>query len=158
MTEETPTSCPWCEKPFRARQTGGWVQRFCQPFCRRAFHAAVRSWALDAIAGGTLTLAEIRNDGPATRALCRSGERLSPLPEDAGSCDNALPYLMARFIVEVPRSTIEGFVRLGWLRGDQRDDLAAVTAALRRLGQAPAVARTLSLPSRGAYQRRPRRL
>jgi len=73
--------------------------------------------------------------------LRRSGDRLSPLPEDTWSRDNALPYLLARFIVEVPCSTIEGFVRLGWLRGDQRDDLAAIMAALRRLGKVPAVSR-----------------
>lgn len=140
MTEETPTSCVWCEGPFRARLTGGRAQRFCRPSCRRAFHAAVRSSALDAIGDGTLTLAEIRNHGPATRALCRSGDQLSPLT-DTGSPDNTLPYLPARFIVEVPRSTIEGFVRLGWLRGNERHDLPAIMAALRRLGQVPAVTR-----------------
>ena len=133
--------CAWCDRPFRARQSGGRAQRFCRPFCRRAFHAAVRSWALDAISDGTLTLAEIRNKGPATRALRRSGDPLSPPPDDTGSPDNALPYPLDRFIVEVPRSTIEGFVRLGWLRGDQHDDLAAIMGALRRLGRAPNISR-----------------
>lgn len=60
--------CSWCDRPFRARQTGGRAQRFCQPTCRRAFHSAVRIWALDAIAN-TLTVAEIRNGATATRAL-----------------------------------------------------------------------------------------
>jgi hypothetical protein len=73
--------------------------------------------------------------------LCRSGDQLSPLPPDTGPPDNTLPYLLARFIVEVPRSMIEGFVRLGWLRGDERDDLPAIMGALRRLGKAPAVSR-----------------
>jgi hypothetical protein len=58
-----------------------------------------------------------------------------------GSLHNALLDPVTRFLVEIPRGKIEGFIRLGWLRGDQRDDLAAVMAALRHLGQVPAVAR-----------------
>ncbi|HEY1430112.1 MAG TPA: hypothetical protein VGF39_00535 [Stellaceae bacterium] len=46
-----------------------------------------------------------------------------------------------RFLIEVPRHTIEAFLEFGWLRGDERDDLPAIMAALRRLGKAPAVAR-----------------
>lgn len=61
--------CSWCDRPFRVRQTGGRAQRFCQPSCRRAFHSAVRIWALDAIANGALTVAEIRSSVAATRAL-----------------------------------------------------------------------------------------
>ena len=77
MAEPTIASCQWCERQFWARQTGGRAQRFCQPTCRRAFHFAVRTWALDAIANGTLTIAEIRN-GPATRALVPAAT--SPAP------------------------------------------------------------------------------
>jgi hypothetical protein len=49
-------SCPWCDRRFQARQTGGRAQRFCRASCRRAFHAALRSWALDAIAKVALEL------------------------------------------------------------------------------------------------------
>jgi hypothetical protein len=41
--------------------------------CRRAFHAAARTWALDAIVDGTLTIVEITNDAPATRAQKHTG-------------------------------------------------------------------------------------
>ena len=61
--------CSWCNRPFRARQSGGRAQQFCRPSRRRAFHAAARSWALDAIAKGVLTLADLKNGLPATRAL-----------------------------------------------------------------------------------------
>jgi hypothetical protein len=69
-----------------------------------------------------------------------SGERLSPLP-DTGSLGERLPDPVMRFLIEVPRHTIEAFLEFGWLRGDERDDLPAIMAALRRLGKAPAVAR-----------------
>src|SRR5690349_13491981 len=61
--------CFWCDQPFRRRQSGGLPQRFCRPFCRRAFHAAARAWALDAMVRDTLILADIKNSVPATRAL-----------------------------------------------------------------------------------------
>ena len=133
-------SCPWCDRPFRPRQSGGRAQRFCRLSCRRAFHAAVRSWALDAIADGNLTIEEVRNGAPATRTLRRGRERLLPLP-DISPGHNAFPCPLARFLVEVPRSTIEMFVRFGFIRADQRNDLAAIMAALRRVGQVPAVSR-----------------
>jgi hypothetical protein len=133
-------SCPWCDRPFQVQHTGGRAQRFCQPSCRRAFHAAARKWALDAIADGVVTIAEIRNGAPATRALRKGRERLSPLP-DIGSPGNALSYPLARFLVEVPRSMIAVFIRFGFIRSDQRDDLAAIMAAQRRMGQVPAVSR-----------------
>jgi hypothetical protein len=131
-------SCCWCEQPFQPRQTGGRMQRFCRPSCRRAFHAVVRSWALNAITDGTLSIEEIRSGPPATRALRRSELRRSPL-SDTGSPDHALSYLLVRFVVEVPRSTIEGFVKFGFIRLDQQDDLAAIMGALRLLGEAPVV-------------------
>jgi hypothetical protein len=73
------------------------------------------------------------------RARC-AGRRVSPL-RDAGSPHHALRYPLARFVVEVPRSTIEAFVRFGFIRRDQQDDLAAVMGALRLLGEAPVVSR-----------------
>jgi hypothetical protein len=61
--------CSWCDRPFRARDSRGRAQRFCQPSCRRAFHAAARAWALDELAAGRVTVADIKNSLPATRAL-----------------------------------------------------------------------------------------
>jgi hypothetical protein len=98
----------------------------------------VRTWALDAIADGTLSVDEIRSGAPATRALRRTEPRVLP-PPDAGSPDHALGYSLARFIVEVPRSTIEGFIKFGFIRLDQQDDLAAIMGALRLLGEPPVV-------------------
>ena len=69
MTKTSLTLCAWCGRPYQERQTGGRTQRFCRPSCRRSFHAAVRAWALDAIAHGTLTLAEVTSGAAATRAL-----------------------------------------------------------------------------------------
>jgi hypothetical protein len=122
------------------RQTGARMQRFCRPSCRRSFHAVVRTRALAAIADGMLSIEEIRSGAPATGALRRSDRRTSPLP-DAGSPYHALHCLLARFIVEVPRSTIEGFVRFGFTRLDQQNDLTAILGALRVLGEEPAVRR-----------------
>lgn len=71
-------SCFWCNRPFRARRDGGRTQRFCRPSCRRAFHAAARAWALDAIATGVMTVADLKNGLPATRTLLSGA--LSPAP------------------------------------------------------------------------------
>jgi hypothetical protein len=49
------------------------------------------------------------------------------------------PCLMARFLVEVSRSTIEAFVRFGFIRPNQQNDLVAIMGALRLLGRVPAV-------------------
>jgi len=112
MTREVPTLCAWCGRPFQERQTGGRAQRFCLPSCRRAFHTAVRAWAVDAIADGTLTVAEVRNGAPATRALVTAaptgvpgGEVASQRLTPAGPCADGdhtgqrdLERLMARAI------------------------------------------------------------
>ena len=71
-------ACFWCNRPFRARRTGGRSQRFCRPSCRRSFHAAARLWALKAIENGALTVADIRNGLPATRALLLAVEEPAP--------------------------------------------------------------------------------
>jgi hypothetical protein len=60
--------------------------------------------------------------------------------------DSTPPYPQARFLVEVPRTTIEAFVRFGFIRSDQQDDLAAIKGALRIFGQVPAVSRIASAP------------
>jgi len=64
-----------------------------------------------------------------------------PLVLSEGAGDPAFPDAPARFLVEIPCSTIEGFVEFGWLLPDQRDDLQAIIAAMRRLGWVPTVTR-----------------
>jgi hypothetical protein len=143
MTTEPGTRfCPWCEKGFTPRSDGGKPQLFCRPACRRHFDAAGRRWVAEAIATGVLPLDALRSGAAATRALCRSGDRLPRLPDNRGPPDNVLHAPpVTRFLVEVPEHTIWALVRFGWLRGDQQDDLAAVIGALRLLGQTPAVTR-----------------
>src|SRR5215469_2405530 len=109
----TKPSCRWCDSLFGPRQTGGRAQRFCRPSCRRAFHAAARNWALGAIVNGTLGVEDIRNSAPGTRALLRVEERRAPVL-DTWSASDACPHALARFVFEVPRSTIEAFVRFGF--------------------------------------------
>jgi hypothetical protein len=98
----------------------------------------VRTWALDAIAHGTPSVDDIRSGAPATRALRRTEPGVSPPPQ-AGFAESPLGYSLARFIVEVPHSTIEGFIKFGFIRLDQQDDLAAIMGALRLLGEPPVV-------------------
>jgi hypothetical protein len=83
---------------------------------------------------------EITNSSSATRTLPRSREPLSPL-QDAGSLNNTLPDPLARFIVEVPLSMIEGFVRLRFIAPNQGDDLVAIIDAYKRLGRTPNTSR-----------------
>jgi hypothetical protein len=74
----SPCACIWCGRPFTPRTTGGHAQRYCSPFCRRAFDAAGRRWVTEAIADGSLTLDQLRNGVAATRALIP--EAISPKP------------------------------------------------------------------------------
>jgi hypothetical protein len=67
--ERKMNSCVWCERQFNPRRSGGRSQRFCRPSCRRAFHAAARTWVLRAIARGALTIPDLRTDAIATRTL-----------------------------------------------------------------------------------------
>ena len=76
----------WCSRAFRGRQTGGRAQRFCQPVCRRALHAAARTWALDAIAAGILTVTAVRTGLLATRALAPLASAAMPIDEIASRC------------------------------------------------------------------------
>jgi hypothetical protein len=71
-------SCVWCERQFQPRRSGGRPQRFCRPSCRRAFRAAARAWALDAIATGGMTVADLKNGLAATRALLLGTIALAP--------------------------------------------------------------------------------
>jgi hypothetical protein len=82
MTTKTSPACLWCNTSYRARNSGGREQRFCSERCRRAFHAAVRRWTLGELAAGRLTLVDIRNGLPATRAFATDAARPSPVPRE----------------------------------------------------------------------------
>ncbi|MGC2415830.1 MAG: hypothetical protein WA459_24425 [Stellaceae bacterium] len=88
-----------------------------------------------------MTVADLRNGLPATRALPRQQETPSPALGSEETGDPVLVDAQARFVVQVPRSTIDAFVRLRWLRVDQRHDLGAIMAALKRMGRAPDILR-----------------
>jgi hypothetical protein len=70
----TAGACPWCGRTFTPRATGGKAQRFCREACRRAFDAAALRWVADALAAGTVTIADLRGGSCATRALARAGK------------------------------------------------------------------------------------
>jgi endogenous inhibitor of DNA gyrase (YacG/DUF329 family) len=80
-TQETSTSCPWCERPFRARQ-GGSPQRFCRARCRTMFWSALRRWGERAVAAGFLTIDAVKNGDPAACMLRGGVMSPSPVPED----------------------------------------------------------------------------
>jgi hypothetical protein len=140
MTMQQDHACFWCGRGFVPRRDGGKPQVFCRPVCRRDFDTARRRCVAQAIASGVLTVGALRDASAATRALRRWGEGLSPLP-DIGSPDNAFSEPMTRFLVEVPRSTIEAFVRLSFIGSHQQYDLPAIMGALRCLGQMPSISR-----------------
>ena len=79
MTEAA--ACTWCNSSYAPRATGGHVQRFCRPVCRRAFDAAGRRWVAEAIAAGMLTVDALRNGAATTRALLPGGNSLAPVDE-----------------------------------------------------------------------------
>jgi hypothetical protein len=134
-----PAACQWCERPFEPRR-GGSPQRFCGRECRTAFWSALRRWADRAISDGVLTSADIK-DG--TAAACTLVQRSNPtwaLP-DIQRNPVAFPDAPLRFIVEVNRGLVDGLVRLGFIQSDERDELGAIIAGMKRLGWAPSVLR-----------------
>jgi hypothetical protein len=59
------------------------------------------------------------------RVARMGGAALAATP-GIGSCRNALPCPRVGFLVEAPHSSIEAFVRFGFIRSDQQDDLTAM--------------------------------
>jgi hypothetical protein len=131
--------CLWCDHSFEPRR-GGSRQTFCRSDCRAAYHKATRQWCERAIADGRLTIEDLRNGNPVAYTLRGCGEPPSPLP-DIGSMDSAFPDPVTRFVVEVPRYTIEAFVRFHFIGSHQQDDLLVIIDALKRLGQTPSISR-----------------
>lgn len=132
-------ACLWCTRSFEPRR-GGSRQTFCRPACRAAYHRATRQYCERAIANGRLTIEDLRTGAPVAYTLAGRGEPPSA-PLAIGSPDNALSGPVTRFLVEVPRRTVDAFVRFGFIRSDQQDDFAAIMDALQRLGQAPSILR-----------------
>ena len=122
-----PAACLWCGGSFEPHR-GGSPQRFCGPECRAAFWTALRRWGDQAIADGVLTIAELKDGAPAACTLLHRGSA-------------AVPDAPMRFIVEVDRGLVDGLVRLGFIRSDERDELGAITAGMKRMGRVPSIFR-----------------
>jgi hypothetical protein len=61
----TAPNCTWCSRRFVPRKIGGHEKRFCSADCRAHFHTALRQWAARALAGGHLSVSDLK----ATRAV-----------------------------------------------------------------------------------------
>ena len=133
MTEGATASCPWCKAPFRPRR-GGSPQRFCGSKCRTEFWIALRRWGERAISVGILTIADIKNGDPAACTLAQDSANVA-----GGYVTPPIPLM--RFLVEVECDTVTWLVRLGFIPPTKRDDLAAIIAALKRIGRAPEISR-----------------
>jgi hypothetical protein len=101
------------------RSSSGATAQPLVPFrgCRRAFPAAVRSWALNAVARRQL---DRRGDQERRSSNARCSDAGSDSCRYRETRYNALPCPPARFLVEVPRTMIEVFVRLAFIRSDQQ--------------------------------------
>ena len=114
--------CSWCTRLFRPRR-GGHAQRYCRPSRRRANRAAARSWVLDVIASGALTLADVRTGSAATRVLLSEAE-------------GTLPNVRHRPMIlrlEILQNAVDDLCRLGWLDGAGHRVDAAVLDAVAEL-------------------------
>jgi hypothetical protein len=126
--------CLWCGASFVPRTDGGKPQRFCGPACRRALDAAGRRWIAEALADGAVTLADLKSGPSTTRALLT---RPSVGFGDQRRADSEL-----RFLVEIPRTTVEALIyTFRWLPPAQADDLWAIVHALDRLNMRPSITR-----------------
>jgi hypothetical protein len=133
-------ACLWCSRPFEPHR-GGSPQRFCGRECRTAFWSALRRWGDQAIADGVLTIAELKDGTPAACTLLRQRDPPWALPDighDPASLTDTPPL---RFLVEVDGGIVAGLVRLGFIRPDERDELGAIIAGMKRLAWAPRIRR-----------------
>jgi hypothetical protein len=120
-------ACLWCDQWFEPRR-GGSAQRFCGRGCRTAFWSALRRWGDQAIVAGGLTIADIKNGTAAACTLLQCGNLARALP-DIERNPVAFPDAPMRFIVEVERGLLDGLVRLGFIRPEERDELGAIISA-----------------------------
>jgi hypothetical protein len=91
VTTNGSPNCLWCGGSFAPRR-GGSEQRFCSPSHRGEFHAAARRHAERAVAGGFLTIADLRNGHP--EAFTLRVDNNTPRPEQ-GARDAAIVRLDA---------------------------------------------------------------
>ncbi len=126
---------------------------FCHTACRRAFHAAARSWVLGELAAGHIAILDVKNGPLATRAL--SGSLISPSPTHEGPPPRLVPAAapkdlsddFGRLLDEMDEilgeSTIPLLVRLRWLApGRQRDHAAVVHGLCRFVGHVLSMTRS----------------
>jgi hypothetical protein len=132
--------CLRCNRPFVPRTTGGRRQVFCSVGCRRAHDAAARAAGRAAIEGERTAVPTVVSGLQPTRALQQQHEAPPPgLSEGAG--DPALADALSRFLIQVPRDTVELLIRYRRLRPNEEDDVLAILIALRRAGLAATVTR-----------------
>jgi hypothetical protein len=96
LTSSEDGTCLLCDRPFQARRTGGTPKKFCSPAHRNAFHTAARKWAEKAVAGGRITLDDLKAD-PAACTLISGGISPATAPE-AGSEVDALGALLCEIL------------------------------------------------------------
>jgi len=58
-----------------------------------------------------------------------------------GTCDPALADALLRFLIQVPRDTVELLIRYRRLRPDEEDDILAILIALKSAGLGATVTR-----------------
>ena len=92
------------------------------------FWTALRRWGDRAITDGVLAIAELKDGAAAACTLLQRGSA-------------ALPDGSMRFIVEVEPTIVAGLVRIGFIRPDERDQLDAILAGMKRMGWAPYISR-----------------
>jgi hypothetical protein len=130
--------CFWCSRAFTPRR-GGSQQVYCHAACRAAYHKAARQWCERAIADGRLTVQDLSNGAA---AACTVPERSArPLPLTDIGRDPATLDTRLRFLVEVEHHTVVGLVKLGFIRPEERDELGAIFAGMKRLGWLPHISR-----------------
>jgi hypothetical protein len=126
--------CLWCGASFVPRTDGGREQQYCRPACRRALDAAGRRYIAEGLASGAVTLDDLKSGPAATRALLAA--------PSVGFGDQRRADSELRFLVEIPRSTIEALIyTFRWLPAAQGDDLLAIVRALDRLNMRPSITR-----------------
>ena len=135
------TKCLWCGRAFTPRTTGGSPAKFCSAAHRKAYHSAVRHWAEAEIAGGRLTVAQIRNGAACTLATAAAS------PAQGSAIEDPAPVAPAERPGEAAELLSDLLDVLFGLRGDA---WAAVAAAV------PASFRNGSIATSGGPENQPR--
>ena len=127
--------CSWCGQDLQDRR-GGSPQRFCSTEHRSLFWSTLRRWGARAVAAGILTIADIRNGGPAACTLPRAPTSSAPQPSSPAEAQKDLSDDFSRLLEEMDgilgEPTIALLIRLGWLARDRQKDHAAVVHSLCR--------------------------